>query len=261
MIRKMQKTGMVSGKRVLQLVLFFTFICLCMPLRVQAAGQEGWKEKKGCHYYYKENGKKATGLTVIGSKTYYFNKKGVMQTGWQKLRGEYYYFDRNTGKQMKGCKVDGIKIKKDGTVKKTKYNKEKIDTMITAHKLVNQLTKPTDSKKTKMKKCFKWVSKFPYKRYRFFEPIYKQKGWEMTFANDIFKKKQGDCVSGASAVAFLFHECGCKTVYICHDTEHAWVELNGRVYDPLFARVKNFDKYYNGTYKSVGLWATDKRKI
>lgn len=238
------------------------FVCvICLSCQVQAAGKKGWQEKKGYRYYYNEKGEKASGLTVIGSKTYYFNKKGVMQTGWQKLKGEYCYFDREKGNQKKNCKIDGIKIKKDGTVKKTKYNKQKIDTMMTARKLVGQITKATDSKKTKMEKCFRWVFQFPYKRYRFLDSIYKEKGWEMTFANDIFKKKQGDCVSGAAAVAFLFHECGCKTVYVCHDTEHAWVEYNGGVYDPLFARVKNFNKYYNGSYKNVGLWVTDKRKI
>ena len=107
-------------------IISITFVCmfvLCMacPQQVEAASKKNtWKTQKGYTYYYDENGKKATGLTEIGSKTYYFDKKGVMQTGWQKIKGDYYYFDRSNGKQIKNKTVDGIKIKKDGTVKKTK---------------------------------------------------------------------------------------------------------------------------------------------
>lgn len=36
----------------------------------------------------------------------------------------------------------------------------------------------------------------------------------------------------------MLHEAGYKTVYVAHDSEHAWVELNGKVYDALFARAK-----------------------
>lgn len=262
MDKSSEEQRIISRKKTAFLFFLILFICMCMPCQIQAASKKaGWQNKDGYRYYYNENGKKTTGLMVIGKNTYYFNKKGIMQTGWQKYKGEYYYFDRSKGKQCRNCKVDGIKIKKDGTVKKTNYNISKIDTMITAHKVVDTITKATDNKETKMKKVFDWVSKCPYRRYRFLKPIYKKKGWEMTFANDIFEKGKGDCVSGASALAFLFHECGCKTVYVCHDTEHAWVELDGNVYDPLFARVKDYNKYYNGSYKNVGLWATDKRKI
>lgn len=244
-------------------LMFFSYcFCLCMALPAQAAGvKAGWKTVKGCRYYYNDEGQKVKGIKRIGKATYYFDKKGIMQTGWRKIKGEYCYFDREKGKQRFNCKVDGIRIKKDGTAKKTKYNKSKIETMMKAHRLMKKLTKPTDSREEKMEKCFLWVSKLPYRRYRFLESVYKQKGWEITFANDIFDKEQGDCVSSSSAAAFLFHECGCKTVYVCHDSEHAWVEYKGKVYDPLFARVKDFKKYYGGTYENVHLWPVAKQKI
>ena len=83
----------------------------------------------------------------------------------------------------------------------------------------------------------------------------------MTYAKDIYKSGDGCCVSEACAFAFLAHECGYKKVYICDDTEHAWTEINGRVYDTLFAEIKNYDDYYNSTYKKVKLWRENKLKI
>lgn len=70
--------------------------------------------------------------------------------------------------------------------------------MITARLKVNKICKATDSKEVKLRKCFDWVAKAPYKRYRFLNKIYKQKGWESTFAmtslkmetDVVFRKQQ-----------------------------------------------------------------------
>lgn len=94
-------------------------------------------KKKGKSYYKYEDGKLAKKKFVtVGKNTCYFNKKGVMEKGWMKKKGNYYYFDRQTGKQKFNCKVDGIKIRKDGTAKLSTYTKNKIDTMITAKKIM-----------------------------------------------------------------------------------------------------------------------------
>lgn len=219
-------------------------------------------KKKGKSYYKYEDGKLAKKKFVtVGKNTYYFNKKGVMEKGWMKKKGNYYYFDRQTGKQKFNCKVDGIKIRKDGTAKLSTYTKNKIDTMIMAKKIMQANTKTTDSKQKKLKKVFNWVLKHPYKRYRTLKSVQSKKGWEITFANDVYKKGQGCCVSEASAFAFLAHECGYKNVYICDDTGHAWTEINGRVYDTLFAEAKNYNKYYNSSYGTAGLHRVGKLKI
>ncbi len=219
-------------------------------------------KKKGKSYYKYEDGKLAKKKFVtVGKHTYYFNKKGVMEKGWMKKKGNYYYFDRQTGKQKFNCKVDGIKIRKDGTAKLSTYTKNKIDTMITAKKIMQTNTKTTDSRSKKLKKVFNWVLKHPYKRYRTLKSVQSKKGWEITFANDVYKKGQGCCVSEASAFAFLAHECGYKNVYICDDTGHAWTEINGRVYDTLFAEAKNYNKYYNSSYGTAGLHRVGKLKI
>lgn len=133
--------------------------------------------------------------------------------------------------------------------------------MRTAARVAAKITKPSDTMEQKKMKCYRYIMKCDYRRYRFLEPIYKKKGWESTFANDIFKHHAGCCVSESSALAFLFHEIGYRNVYVCHDTSHAWVELNGRVYDNLFSKAKDFWKYYDCTYESFGLNPVDKRKI
>lgn len=201
-----------------------------------------------------------TMVTESGS-TYYIDKNGQAVCGWKKLGESYYYFDRESGKMASGRIIDGIRLKKNGQAEASSANIQKIQTMIKARSIVLQVTDPQDSLEEKMKKCFLWVFQFPYRRYRRLNPIYRQAGWEVTFANDIFDRHQGCCVSEAAATAFLFHECGCKTVYVATDTGHAWTEYNGRVYDPLFAEARGFDRYYNRPYEGYGMYAVVKHKI
>ena len=201
-----------------------------------------------------------TWITEAGS-TYYLDQNGQPVCGWKKLGQDYYYFDRENGKQAAGRIVDGIRLTKSGQAVATNANVQKIQTMIKARNIVLQITKPEDTLEEKIRKCFLWVFQFPYKQYRRLNPIYRQEGWEVIFANDIFDRHQGCCVSEASATAFLFHECGCETVYVATDTGHAWVELNGRVYDPLFAEARGFDNYYNRSYEGYGMYAVVKHKI
>lgn len=219
-------------------------------------------KKNGKKYYKYENGKLAKNKFVkVKGKTYYFDKKGVMEKGWIKKGDNYYYLDRSTGVQKKNCKIDGIKLKKDGKAEKSKYNKNKMDTMIKAKSVLNKITKPTDSKSQKLKKAFDWVLKHPYKRYRILAKAKKTKGWEITYANDEFKKGKGCCVSESCAFAFLARECGYKKVYVCDDTAHAWVEIDGRVYDPLFAEAKSYKRYFNSTYKTAKLHRVNRFKF
>lgn len=194
-------------------------------------------------------------------KTYYTDKKGRVVKGWKKIKGSYYFFSRKNGKMQSGKTVDGIKLKKDGAAKATSYNKKKIETMITARKIMEKHTKPGDTKNVKLKKCFRWLFQFPYHRYRTLKSGRKHSGWEMKFANDIFQRKDGCCVSEACAFAFLAKECGARKVYVCDDTGHAWTEISGRVYDPLFAEAKSFRGNYNVSYRTYRLHAVNRTKI
>ena len=219
-------------------------------------------QENGQSYYKDASGKKVKNKFVtVGKKTYYFGKSGAMEKGWMKKGKAYYYLDRSTGVLKKKGKVDGISINKNGTAKLGKDTKKKIETMILAKKIVKQQTKVTDSKQEKLKKSFDWVMKAPYKRYRIIAKVRTKKNWDVDYANDIFKKGKGCCVSMSSAFAYLAKECGYSKVYLCDDSEHAWVEINGKVYDVLFARAKSYKKYFNSTYKTAKLVRVNKLKI
>lgn len=225
--------------------------------------QSGKLVKENENYYYKNaNGKKVKSKFVtIGKKTYYFGKNGTMVKGWMKKGKKYYYFNRKTGVQKKKGKVDGISIRKDGTAVANKESVKKIEVMIEAKKIVSKQTKATDTKSEKLKKVFNWVMKHPYKRYRILAQVRTKKNWEIDYVNDIFKKGNGCCVSESSAFAYLAKECGYSKVYICDDTAHAWVEIDGKVYDTLFAETKGYDKYFKSTYKVAKLHCANKLKI
>ena len=199
-----------------------------------------------------------SGKKTINGVEYTFKEGRCMNNyrGWKKLGGKYYYFDRNTGAQMKNCTVDGIRLNSDGSAVSSAYNNEKIRTMIKARSIMESITNKSDSKETKLRKCFDWVMKHPYKRYRTLKVARQKAGWEMLFANDHFERGQGCCVADACAFAFLAHECGYGTVYICDGGSHAWVEINGYLYDPMMAEEAGYDKYYHSNYKKANFSIT-----
>lgn len=202
-------------------------------------------------------GKTRTARNVFltrGKKSYYLTSSGKAAKGWTKIRSDYYYFDRSTGVQVKGkksrnAKVDGIKIKKDGRAVKTAYGVKKIKTMMKARKIMLANTKYSDSKATKRYKVFRWVMSGNYRQFRTLKSTGHRKGWELVFASDMFDRgKWGCCVSNACAFAYLAKECGYKDVRICDDTGHAFVMINGRFFDTLFAEVNGFNNYYNAPH-------------
>lgn len=211
------------------------------------------KGADGSTYFYNGKGKKLKKqfFTTRTGNTYYFNYKGKRVSGWIKIGEEYYFFSKG-GVMQKNREIDGIKIKKNGTIKKNEYNIEKIKTIKKAEKIVSEITNKKDSKEVKLKKCFDWVISFPYCQYRKMSQV-KDKNWETIFANDIFDNRQGCCVSEGAAFAFLARACGYKETYVCSDTAHGWAEIDGYVYDPLFAEAKDYSKYFKCSYGNYGL--------
>ncbi len=65
-----------------------------------------WKTEGETVSYINRKGKKATGLTKIGRRTYYFDRNGVQRTGWRKIQKHYYYFYPGSGK--KGYMATGL---------------------------------------------------------------------------------------------------------------------------------------------------------
>ena len=154
----------------------------------------------------------------------------------------------------------------DGDGKKLSDVKvQDIETLERAKKIAAEITNSSMSKSQKLQTCFNWVIKGYYNIWRDFDQG--GKDWPATFANDHFLHHNGDCVSDAGAFAYLAKAIGYKNVYVCADAvqsnnnAHAWCEINGYVYDPLFAEAKSYSKYYGATYGSYGLYPVLKYKI
>ncbi len=132
-----------------------------------------------------------------------------------------------------------------------------------AQNVVQAITAPTDSPADKLYKCYLWMEKFPYVQYRTMAEGLNMdpENWDVIFANDIFDTNAGCCVSGSCAFAYMAKACGFEKVTICSDTEHAWVDIDGRLYDPLFAKDRNFSANYNAAYTDYRIHAAITREL
>ena len=216
-------------------------------------------KKKGNKYFKGKKGKLIKSRFFSkGGDIYYADGKGIISLGWKSIKGHYYFFDRKSGKMIRNEKIDDINITKDGIAKESKRNVARIKAYLEAQKVVQAVSKPSDSKSKKLYKAYRWMEKFPYRQYRSMRTAKKKypDNWDVVFANDIFQKHKGCCASEACAFAFIAKVCGYDKVTICTDDNklvHVWVDIGGRLYDPLFAESRGFKKNYNAKY-------TDDRK-
>ena len=190
----------------------------------------------------------------IGKARYCFTKKEFLVTGRAFKIGKTVYYVANSGK-VRAYKRDGVYYKNGGK-EMTVAETEDWKTRLTAERIVEEITTDDMSKKEKFKVCFDWVMAKPYVTYRKFYPT---DYWPATYANDHFKRRGGDCHADGSAIAYMAVAIGFKNVYVCNDSNglgaqgHSWCEINGKVYDPLFAQAKSYSKYFGATYGSYGL--------
>ena len=204
--------------------------------------KKGWvKTKSGIRRYYRK-GKRLTGFQKIGKNYFYFSAKGTLlknTTVNKGYRGFTYYIDNKSH-------VIG---RKKGSTYYTASGKRMTQVQIAnlrSKQIAAEITNSSMTQEQKLKACFDWPA---------------------TFANDHFLHHNGDCVSDAGAFAYLAKAIGYKNVYVCADAvqsnnnAHAWCEINGYVYDPLFAESKSYSKYYGATYGSYGLYPVLKYKI
>ena len=196
---------------------------------------------------------------------YYAKKDGEIARGWFKKKGNIYFFSRKKGRLTEKKKVEGVKLNKYGIAKKGEQNQERAETYIKAANIVRSISKTYESKADKLYKCYKWVMQFGYVRHRTMKEMMEQadwkKTWDIVFANDIFDKHSGCCVADAAAFALLAKECGYKNVTLCCDTGHSWDDIGGKLYDPLFAKARDFDKNYNAVYSDYRINPAITKKI
>ena len=191
-----------------------------------------------------------SGMFTKDGAVYYRDHKGNQQTGWQEIDGNYYCFDRITGKLVTNTTINKIKVDSTGkAVNLTDYGLSRIKMMMTAHQKVLELTDPSDSMETKRLKVFKWeIYEHPYWVWHLLANYYKTTDeWDVIFADDIFSRGRGCCVSDSCACAFMFLEIGYKNIYVCHDGRHGWFTVNNKLYDPLFAE-NVWSVNYNADY-------------
>lgn len=125
-----------------------------------------------------------------------------------------------------------------------------------AQNVVTRITNAGMTQAQKLKVCFDWVMAKPYVTRRTFSNV---PGWPAVFANDHFVLGGGNCHSDAAAFAYLAKALGYTNVYVCTDSDgtrglaHSWAEVNGLVYDPLFAQAKSYYRYYGVSYRTYEL--------
>lgn len=215
--------------------------------------KKGWytTAKKNRQFYRK--GKFLTGLQKIGKNYYYFNKHGAMQTGTVKVKKTTYYLnDRGI---LEACRKKSTWYYANGK-KMDKTDALDFETLQTAKSIAKKLTASGMSQSQKLKACFDWVISKPYVTRRTFSNV---KGWPAVYANDHFLLGGGNCFADAAAFAYLAKALGYEKVYVCVDCDgsggrgHSWAEVNGLVYDPLFAEAKSYSGNYGVPYGAYAL--------
>ena len=218
---------------------------------VSAAKKTGWVVlKNGLKRYY-VNGKYKKGLYITKNKSMYLfsHKKGYLLTGTRTYRGVTYYI-KPSGR---------VEVYKKGNAyyypSGAMLNSDQVyewETQLRARKIVSQITNNGMSAATKMLTCFNWVMEGYYATYHTEMGSAFFTNWPAVFANDHFLTRSGDCLSDAGAFAYLCKALGYTDVCVAIDDYtlegHAWCEVNGLVYDPLFAQAKSFANNYGVTY-------------
>ena len=207
-----------------------------------------WKQKKGKYYYYGADKKKYVGIREIGGKKYYFDKKGVQRCGWQKIGNDYYFFRIKNGKgayMISSETVNQIKLKKNGRAKITKKNRNRLNVLVAAQSFVQAACKKDLSAKKfdKLKMCWDYFQK----TYRYVEgPDYTYNSeWPVKNANYMFTYTSGDCMHQGAAFAFIANACGYTNACSVSSGGHGWAEVNGRVFDPSWAKADTRHNYFN----------------
>lgn len=231
-------------------------------LTTEKKEKNGWYTLKKGKKYYKD-GKYLTGLQKIGSKTYFFNSLGYMKTGTVTVGKRTYYL--NDKGVLRARKIGNVYI--DGSGKRMdKARKEVFKAEQNARDVIKSVTNSKMTKSQKLRACFNWVMKKNYWSWRQLSQC-NVSYWTAYYANDHFERGKGDCHADACAFAYLAKELGYKNVYVCTDGKkstkntHSWTEINGRVYDPLFAQAKSFSRNYGVKYGVYKLYPIMRTKI
>lgn len=220
-------------------------------------GITNWKKPPKKGWYTLKNGKKRyyrkskyiKGLKKLGSYRYFFSmKNGVMATSDVTYKG-CTYFVGNKGHITAWRKGDAY-YNPNGS----RMNNDEIEVFRAennARKVIRRVTNDKMTIEEKKQSCFRWVmNNKKYANIRQFKNG--SEAWFAINANDYFERGIGNCWGSASSFAYLAKVLGYNNVYICSDgtkTEHTWAEIEGLVYDPLYAKSRGVDLFYGVSYE------------
>lgn len=222
-------------------LLAFSLLLLATPSPAHAATADKptiqWIQKSS-HFYCKVDGvKQKDGLKKIGNESYLFDKKGRQLTGWHKAGKSYRYFtvaNKAKGSMVTGKVVNGVKLDKQGRAVLNSQSRAELKVLVKATEFVESHTRPAWSQKKKLRTCYNLLkNKYSERAYRGFSS---KTGWQRAFALDIFDRKSGSCHSYAAAFAYIASAIGCKSCKVVSSGGHSWAEVNGKVYDPEWAK-------------------------
>lgn len=190
----------------------------------------GWHKVAGAWFYGDEGGVAHTGWLQEGSKWYWMDANGVMAVGARTIDGKYYFFSKSGA-----------------------WLPVKAEHAAVFERAVAELSKCTNDSMTKEQKL---RAAFNHIRDNFTEknpriPHMKAFGWETIYADDIFVRGYGNCISMAAAFAFMAKAIGYDNVYACN-YGHAWVEIDGRIYDPEWEKNHRSESYFNRAINAAG---------
>ncbi|MCD8015843.1 MAG: hypothetical protein LUG99_22335 [Lachnospiraceae bacterium] len=209
---------------------------------------EKWVTLKKGKAWFNKNGVRVTGIKKINKKYYYFSAKGILKTGTTKDGKNTYYADSKG--VLYAWKI-GSKYYKSNGKRMDSVDKKEFKTYLRAKSIAEDITTSKMSKAQKLKVCFNWVMS---KNYAQMTDGINYPGWTADHANDHFLYGKGNCHADACALAYLAKAIGYDEVYACTDSTgtgaHGWCEINGLVYDPLFAQAKSYSAYYGVSYSS-----------
>ena len=227
-----------------KLILIFLLLVCIAGLQSPAFAKSktvknGWVKKNGTCYYY-QNGKKLTGLKKIGTKYFYFDKKGIQKTGWRKIKKDYYFFQIKKGKQgymVCSRKVNGIQLKKSGKASvKTARNLRKAKLLVHYQEWADKLTKRSMTKKEKLLTVFNYLRKNLLYVGSIHLDIYAE-DFVIEGAEYIYDTGTCfECHTIACATAYLANAIGYEDIQICAHSGHGWVEIEGLIYDTSLSR-------------------------
>jgi len=216
--------------------------------------------------YFGDNGWLRTGWVQLGKGTSnpdgnsnrhwsYFGENGWLRTGMQTMgtasnpdggsKQHLSYFGGNGWLVVNKLFTEkNVQYIADSRGWATKVQTEHEKVMARAIQLVEKITNESMTKEQKLRACYIHIrDKYPEYNPRI--PHFAGEGWHITYANDIFINKGGNCISVGAAFAYMAAAIGYENVYAVNGTGHGWAEVNGLVYDA------EWERHHAGNFYAV----------